>query len=443
MAASMESVGIDPLAIIRNNGWGMFNALSTVRFLSICLLPPTHRILLFLLFALLSVACRSDYPFVSKQTKVASDAQRSRLVKTVPVLRSSVERVVSVTGALAAYNQATLSMKVPGRLRDIEVDLGSYVRKGQRIAQVDPQDYQLRLQQAEAALAQARARLGLPVNGNDDRVDPEQTGAVRQARAVMEEARVNRGRSESLLSQGLISASQFDSIDANYKVVFSRYQDSLEEIRNREALLAQRRSELALARQQLADTTIYAPFDGAIQQRQSSIGEYLAAGTPVAILVQMDPLRLRAEVPERYASRIKNGQNVRVTVEGDSNTYVGQIVRLSPAISEQDRMLLVEAEVANNGRLRPGSFVRANIITDPRGTAMTVPPSAIVTFAGIEKVLQVREGKILERPVTTGQKSSEWVEIVSGVAPGEKVVLEPGNLQGGQLVTIVEEVGQR
>jgi RND family efflux transporter MFP subunit len=361
---------------------------------------------------------------------------------TVPVLKSSVERVVSVTGTLAAYNQATLSMKVPGRLRDIEVDLGSYVQKGQRIAQVDPQDYQLRLQQAEAALAQVRARLGLPVSGNDDRVDPEQTGTVRQARAVMEEARVNRGRSESLLSQGLISASQFDSIDANYKVALSRYQDSLEEIRNREALLAQRRSELALARQQLADTTIYAPFDGAIQQRQSSMGEYLAAGTPVAILVQMDPLRLRADVPERHASRIKIGQSVRVTVEGDPNTYVGQIVRLSPSISEQDRMLLVEAEVSNNGRLRPGSFVRTDIITDPRGTAMIVPPSAIISFAGIEKVLQIKEGKIQEKPVTTGQKSQKWVEIISGVTPGEKVVLEPGNLQGGQVVTVMGEVGE-
>jgi len=397
-----------------------------------------QKLFFLLLFSLLAIACRSDYPFVSKQASAASETQRAPAVKTVRVVQSPIERVVSVTGTLAAFNQATLSMKVPGRLREIEVDLGSYVRKGQRIAQVDPQDYQLRLEQAEAALAQVRARLGLPVSGSDDRVNPEQTGIVRQARAVMEEAGVNRGRSESLLSQGLISASQFDSIDANYKVMLSRYQDALEEIRNREGLLAQRRSELALARQQLADTTIYAPFDGAIQQRQSSIGEYLAAGTPVAILVQMDPLRLRVDVPERDASRIRTSQSCRVTVEGDSSAYEGKIARLSPAISLQDRMLLVEAEVANNGRLRPGSFVRTDIIIDPHAIATTVPSSAIVTFAGIEKVLLIKEGKVLERPVMTGQKSQEWVEIVSGVSPGERVVLEPGNLQGGQTVSAVE-----
>ena len=416
----------------------MVDASSTGPFPSARSLLSIPRLSLLLSLFLVSAACKSNHPFVSEKASAASGAQRPRPVKTIQVIRNSVERVVRATGTLAANNQATLSMKVPGRLREIEVDLGSRVEKGQRIAQVDPQDYQLRLQQAEAALAQARARLGLSVSGSDDRIDPEQTGTVRQARAVMEEARVNRARSDSLLNQGLISASQFDSIDANYKVALSRYQDALEEIRNREALLAQRRSELALARQQLADTTIYAPFEGAIQQRQSSIGEYLAAGTPVAILVQMNPLRLRANVPERYAPRIKIGQGVRVIVEGDSHTYEGQIVRLSPAISEQNRILLVEAEVTNNGRLRPGSFVQANIITDPLGIALTVPPSAIVTFAGIEKVLLIKDGKILERPVSTGQVSQEWVEILSGVTVGEQVVIEPGNLQGGQPVTVVE-----
>ena len=421
----------------------MLDTLLTGSFLSRQALLLIQRLALLLLFLLFSSTCKSKYPFVSERSNSAAETERPRPVTTVRVAKSSVERVVSATGTLAAYNQATLSTKVPGRLHEIEIDLGSRVQKGQRIAQVDPQDYQIRLQQAEAALAQARARLGLPVNGNDDRVDPEQTGTVRQARAVMEETRIDRARSESLLKQGLISASQFDSVDANYKVALSRYQDSLEEIRNREALLAQRRSELALARQQLADTTIYAPFEGAIQQRQSSIGEYLAAGTPVAILVQMNPLRLRTDVPERYAPRIRIGQKVTVTVEGDPDTYAGQIVRLSPAISEQNRMLLVEAEVTNNGRLRPGSFVRVDIITDPQGLAVTVPPNAILTFAGIEKVLLIKDGKALERPVTTGQKNQKWVEILSGVTPGEQVVLDPEGLQSGQWVIAVEEIGQR
>jgi RND family efflux transporter MFP subunit len=339
-----------------------------------------------------------------------------------------------VTGTLAALDQAILSTKVPGRLQEIRVDLGSRVKKGELIARVDPQDYQLRLQQAEAALSQARVRLGLSMSGTDDRVEPENTGVVKQAQAVLVEARAARDRSRSLLEQGLIPQSQFDVVEANYQVALSRYQDSLEEIRNREAVLAQRRSELALARQLFSDCSIIAPFEGAIEQRQATVGEYLAAGTPVATLVRLDPLRLRAEVPERQAPSIRLGQKVRLSIEGDPATYQGEIVRLSPVIAEQNRMLRVEAEVRNPGTLRPGSFARVSIILET-GKAPALPEQTIVNFAGIEKVVLVREGKAAEKTVTTGRRISGWVEILSGVSPEDVVVVNPGNLQTGQPVT--------
>jgi len=108
---------------------------------------------------------------------------------------------------------------------------------------------------------------------------------------------------------------------------------------------------------------------------------------------------------------------------------------LSPTISEQNRVLSVEADVRNNGRLKPGAFVRAEIITNQTATAATVPASAIVTFAGIEKVILVENGKALEKAVTTGRRGSDWVEIKSGVNVGQTVVVDPGNLQSGQPVT--------
>ena len=84
--------------------------------------------------------------------------------------------------------------------------------------------------------------------------------------------------------------------DANFKVAESKYQDALEEIRNRQGLLAQRRSELAIARQALADTTVVAPFDGIVQEKRASVGEYLAAGAPVVTVVRVNPLRFRGMV---------------------------------------------------------------------------------------------------------------------------------------------------
>jgi RND family efflux transporter MFP subunit len=345
---------------------------------------------------------------------------------------------VTANGTLAAYDQTTVSVKVPGRVRAINVDLGSVVRRGQVIAQLEQRDYQLRVQQAEAALAQARARLGLSPDGTDDKVDLEQTGTVRQAKAMLEESRLSRERASKLVEQGIIARSDFDSADASYKVALSRYQDAVEEIRNRQALLAQRRSELSLARQQLTDTSVISPLDGVVQEKRVSVGEYMAAGAPLVNVVRIDPLRLRAEVSERDAQSVHSGQNVRVTVDGDANVYVGQITRLSPVIAEQSRMLLVEADVRNNGKLRPGAFARAEIVTNDSKMAVTVPNNAIVTFAGIEKVIIVQNGKALEKPITTGRRNGDWTEIVSGVNVGEHVIVDPGNLQSGQAVEVVE-----
>src|SRR6185503_5671895 len=239
----------------------------------------------------LSSACKSDYP-ASGKAAGADNKTQPRQVKTVKVVETPVGQAVTVNGTLAAYDQTTISVKVPGRLQTISVDLGSVIRKGQAIAQLEQSDYRLRVQQAEAALAQARARLGLSPDGADDRVAAEQTGTVRQAKAMLDEAKTKRDRASRLVEQGVIARAEFDSADAEYKVALSRYQDGVEEIRNRQGLLAQRRSELALARQQLADTIVYSPMTGVVQEKKASVGEYLAAGAAVVDIVRIDPLRL-------------------------------------------------------------------------------------------------------------------------------------------------------
>jgi RND family efflux transporter MFP subunit len=294
------------------------------------------------------------------------------------------------------------------------------------------------VQQAQAALAQARVRLGLSPDGPDDRVSAEETGTVRSAKAVLDDAKSKRDRAERLVKEGITPRAEFDTVDSDYKVALSRYQDALEEIRNRQGVLAQRRSELELARQQLADTVVYAPLDGVVQEKKASDGEYLAAGAPVANIVRIDPLRLRVDVPERESHTVRMGQSVRVTMEGDEQPYLGYIKRLSPTISEQNRVLSVEADVRNNGRLRPGAFVKAEIVTNQTNTAITIPANALVTFAGIDKVIIVENGKAAEKSVTVGRRGDNWIEIKSGVNVGDLVVIDPGNLQSGQAVVTSE-----
>jgi RND family efflux transporter MFP subunit len=359
--------------------------------------------------------------------------------KQVRVARAeerAIGSAVQVNGTLDAYDRATVGTKVAGRLATITVDLGSRVQRGQLIARVDPADYAIRLQTAEAGVAQARARLGLSPTGGNDSVDPSDTPVVREARAVLEEARASRERYAALLAGGLVSKADFEEVQSTARVAESRYQDALEEIRNRQGVMSQRRAEAALARQQLADTAIYAAFDGVVQQRQASLGEYLAAGAPVAEIVKIDPLRFRAEVPEREASSIRVGQTVQLSVDGAPREYTGRVTRVAPTITERTRVLVIEADIPNDGALRAGSFGRATIVTNEGAPALAVPNDAVITFAGIQKVVLVKGGKTSEKAVTTGRRSGEWIEVLNGVKPGDEVVLNPVNLRAGQPVVV-------
>jgi RND family efflux transporter MFP subunit len=388
------------------------------------------------LATLLTLACGSDYPAGG-----GADASRRtdggagpRAVTTARVEETEVGRSVVVSGTLSAFDQATVTAKVPGRLAVLAVDLGSRVAKGQLLARVDAADYQIRVQQAEAALAEARARVGLGA-GEGQHVEPQATGTVRAARAVLDEATASRERAATLAADGLISKAELDAAAAAHRVAESRYQDAIEEIQGRTASASQRRADVALARQQLADTSIHAPFSGVVQEKRASPGEYLAAGAPLLDLVKVDPLRFRAEVPEREAGSVRVGQEVRLSAEG-AVTVSGRLARLSPTISERNRVLVVEADIPNQAGLRPGTFVRAEIVTDARRKALTVPLDAVVSFAGLQKVLLVKDGKAVERPVVTGHRTESWVEVSSGLEAGDQVVRKPGNLQSGQPVAV-------
>src|SRR6185369_4925932 len=177
---------------------------------------------------------------------------------------------------------------------------------------------------------------------------------------------------------------------------------------------------------------------GVVSVKQASVGEYLAAGTPIATMVRVHPLRLRVPVPEREGSGVRVGHAVTLTVEGDPTLYRGRVVRLSPIVQEQNRTLRVEAEVPNErGFLRPGAFARVEIMAEVSQPVVTVPSSSVIVFAGVEKVLLVRQGKTAEVRITTGRRFGEDVEILDGLKRGDPVVTKPGNLVGGQPVQVV------
>src|SRR5262245_10988778 len=396
-------------------------------------------LLIFILASFLLTSCSSTPGAAIADSKGRGNRPSGpiRQVQTTIAKEQAIDQLVVVTGTLAADQEVVLGFKVPGRVADIPVDLGSPVQKGQAISRLDTTDFELRVRQAEAALQQARVRLGLEPEESDASVNIENTAIAKQARAEMDAARSRLERAKQLFDKGLLPKADFDTTNSSYKVAEAKYEDSLEEARNRQALLAQRRSELELARQQLADTVLVAPISGMIRQRNANVGQYLAAGTAVATVVQMHPLRLQTAVPEREARMIRVGQPVRVTVEGAAGTHEGRVARISPSFDETNRTLLVETEVSNtSGILRPGGFSRAEIVVAAGYRALLVPAASVVTFAGIDRVFIVNDGKASEMRIRVGRRSEETVEILDGVKVGDHVVINPGNMTDGENVSV-------
>ncbi|MCC6264137.1 MAG: efflux RND transporter periplasmic adaptor subunit [Bryobacterales bacterium] len=391
------------------------------------------------IFLLVLSGCQTERAATAAGTRGpgGEGAIKSRNVKVTPAAMGSISRTVEVNGTLAAQDQVAVAFKVAGRIDRLPVDLGDTVKPGQLLAGLDRTDFDLAVAQAAAALEQARARLGLTANQADAQVSVERAPLVLQAKAALDEARLSRDRAQQMFDQKLISKADFDTADANFRIADGRHQDAIEEIRNRQATLAQRKTELQLARQRLADSELRAPIAGAVLAREGSVGQYVAPGSSVVTIVRMSPLRLQLPVPERAASGVRVGQSITLRLENDTNTYSGVVSRLSPAIDPTNRTLLVEATIPNDsGRLKPGSFVQASLVTKAGEQAIFVPGSALVVFAGIEKVFLVEEGKSVERLVRSGRRADGRIEIVEGLKAGDRVVVQPGNLVGGTPVEV-------
>ena len=329
-------------------------------------------------------------------------APKESAPREVQVTRAALrpmERTLQVVGTLAAQNEATVAAQVAGQLEKNLVDLGDPVKAGQEIALIDTTSY--------AALASASA------------------ANLARANASAANAAQNLKRAEDLQREQIASTSDLEAAVADAA-------------RTRAEVKAAEAND-AVARLAVDRSRVKAPFDGIIAERLASPGDYLAVGTPIARLVQTDPLRLRLEVPEREAGAVRVGQSVRVFLDGDTNRYHGQLSRIAPAIRADNRMLPVEADVPNPGGLRAGLFVRAQIvITEPTET-LSVPANAIVTFAGLEKVVTVTGGKAAEKAVTTGRRDNDWVEILAGLDAGETLVLDPVGIRTGQSVVVANQ----
>jgi RND family efflux transporter MFP subunit len=348
-----------------------------------------------------------------------------------------LERSVEAVGTLLPNEEVTVSSQVDGIVQKLFVDLGDAVRQGQVIAQLDSRELELAVNQQSAALQQELARLGL--NDTETSVEDATTSQVRQAEATFAEAKIRLDRVKQLSEQGVVPKQTLDEQQAKYDVSEAAVRSARETVRNIRATISARKAALSLAEKKLADARITAPITGFIKDRAISEGQYLRSTSPVVTIVQNSPLKLRVEVPENAMGSIKTGRSVQFTVDAyPEDTFDGRVSRLSPSVNQQSRTLTLEALVDNTaGILKPGSFARVTIQTDKRDKVLVVPSTALFTFAGLEKLFVITDGKVSEKIVRSGTRLDNHVEIVEGIQDGDVIAVSNlGNLQQGREVSV-------
>jgi membrane fusion protein (multidrug efflux system) len=331
-------------------------------------------------------ACSRPSDSQTVATPTAGKVEETLQVTVVPVSFRPTKRLLKFVGTLFGNEEVTLSSQVEGQLERLAVDLGDHVTAGQVLAEVDDSSARAQLREVEARLAKARA---------------------------------DEARGRELMKTNVISPQEYEQMQTNVAVAEAQ-RDGM---------------NVTLQHKQ-----VRSPLTGAVVKRLVSAGEYVRPGTPLFDLVADDPLKLRGDVPERFAEELAVGQPVQVKVDAYPNdAFEGRLLRVSPAANAENRSITVEATVPNlDHRLKPGFFVSANIVTRADDEALVVPETAVISFAGVTKLFVVRDDIAYERHVRIGTRDDQGlVEVLEGLHADEVVATSGlAKLENGMAVAV-------
>ncbi|HYN86362.1 MAG TPA: efflux RND transporter periplasmic adaptor subunit [Pyrinomonadaceae bacterium] len=355
-------------------------------------------------------------------------------VSTAPAVVRSLPRFVEATGSLAADEQTDVAPQVGGRVVSVDVDLGSYVQRGQVLARLDDADARLRVEQLAAQLAQAQSavrqaeeRIGLRPG---QRFDPTRVAEVGAARAGLDLAERQLRRYEKLIETGDVSRASYDQQRAQrdqlrqqYEAALAQANQSFAGVQTARAAADGARVQLEQARKAVRDVVVYSPISGFVADRPANVGEYVATSSKIATVVRTNPLRMRIDIPEQSIASVREGQGVSVVTSAyPERSFAGRVARIAPNVSQESRTLTVEAEVENaEGLLRPGQFATVRIQLPQSDPAVLVPARAVRTDGGTSRVYVIRDGVAQERLVSLGQTEGDLVEVRGNVAADELV----------------------
>jgi multidrug efflux pump subunit AcrA (membrane-fusion protein) len=380
---------------------------------------PALAVLLF--FSLSAAACTRD------RNIQAAEGQKATPVRTEAAQVRDVRRQVDVVGTLAAREEVVISAEVAGRVSRLVHDLGDRVAAGAPLIELDPEKLQYRADGQRATLDQARARYG--ASGDGELPPLEKVPTVVSTAAQLEAAQQQLDRAKNLASRSLLSQSDLEIAQTRFDTAKAARDQALASARQLRADIEAQSSSLRLAQRELRDAVIRAPFDGYVAERLVSPGQFVQPQAPVMRIVRLQPLKLTAEVPEKFAPWIETGRDMAVKVDAfPQQVFAGRIVRIAPGVNLKSRAFAIEGEVPNpDGKLKPGTFARVQITTDRVERAVTISVSAVQSRYGTNRVFLVKDGQITGREIVLGDRLGDRVEVSQGLEAGTVIV--SGNVE--------------
>ncbi|MGZ5478665.1 MAG: efflux RND transporter periplasmic adaptor subunit [Candidatus Aminicenantales bacterium] len=359
--------------------------------------PYTIVALLFLIFLAWQIIGR-----IAGGGTAAGERGAAVAVEIGAVERGGIRDIGTFSGTLIPKSYFTVVPKISGRIKELYVDIGDRLSRGQLVALLEDEEYQQQVLQAEADLGVAKANL-------------------EEAASTQELAKRDLERAKTLHQKGILSDAELESATAASGTREARYKVTVAQLANQQAALETAKVRLSYTRIRTAwETDTGVRYVG---ERFVNAGAMLSSNTAILSVIELQPITAVIFVTEKDYFRLKPEQPVALTSGAFSGReFAGRVARIAPLLKETSREARVEVEVDNpDGVLKPGMFVNARIEFTSRTDATIVPMSAVVTRAG-------RQGVFL---ADLTAKKAAFLPVTVGIVQGERAeIIEPAQLAG-------------
>ena len=382
----------------------------------------------------------------------APPADNSVVVTTATAKTGDINAVATVTGKIAPQDQVNIQPKSPGKVGEVLVDIGSVVKKGQVVMKMDARELAQGIKQAEAGYAVAQANYYKTKVGARPEQKEQSKANLAQAEASYKKNLTDLERMKELFNEGAISQQALDgqkvafaAADAAYKSAKGTLDimikgETSETFKIMQAQMDQAKAQLDLQKINYDNAVITSPINGIIGIRNVNPGEISPGGSPSLTIINIDNVRVEANVTESQVNKLMVGEEVKLGVSAASSKgFTGKIKSVSPMANPQNKMYLVKITIANvDHALKPGMFAEIALPVEQKQSVLLVPREAVVEVGGEKGVYVVNaQGNAEFKKVDVGVSDGTSTEVLGGIEKAVTVITSgQQNLQNGIKVRI-------